>query len=430
MDISGWSTEALAITIVALLVIAASLAGAETGLTTLDRHRLRHLAKSGNRGARKAQRLLKRPERLLAALSFGNTLVKFSAAALGAVLGMRFLGQEGVLIAPLLLGLLFLLLADVVPKTFAAQRPETVAFPSAYVLQPLLFLLRPAAALMNLLSRGLARPFASDGADDQRLSEEELRTMVTDAANLSPADRAMMLGVLDLDRISVDDIMIPRDEIVGIDLDLPSDDIRDVLSSAQHTRLPVWRESMGVVSGVLHLRRVAHRVLEGESVLDDLLDLLEPAYFVPSGTSLEAQLGHFRREKRRLALVVNEYGEVQGLVTLDDILEEIVGQFTTDLAAGASEISPQDDGSVLIDGRANLRDINRALQWDLPVEGPKTLNGLVLEYLEALPESNVSLALGPYRIETLLIAGSMIRSLRVTRLSAPAAVERGHDGVE
>ena len=430
MDPSGWSTETLAITIVALLVMAACLAGAETSLTTLDRHRLRHLAKSGHRGARKAQRLLKRPERLLAALSFGNTFVKFSAAALGAALGMRFLGQEGVLIAPLLLALLFLLLSDVVPKTLAAQRPETVAFPSVYVLQPLLLLLRPAAALMNVLSRGLARPLASDAQDDQRLSEEELRTVVTDATNLSPADRAMMLGVLDLDRITVDDIMIPRDEIVGIDLDLPTDDIRDVLSSAQHTRLPVWRDGMGVVAGVLHLRRVAHRVLGGDSVLDDLLDLLEPAYFVPCGTSLETQLAHFRREKRRLALVVNEYGEVQGLVTLDDILEEIVGQFTTDLSSSAPEISPQGDGSVLIDGRANLRDINRALQWDLPVEGPKTLNGLVLEYLEALPDSNVSLALGSYRIETLLITGSMIRSLRVTRLAAPTAVESGHDRVE
>ncbi|MGA0840484.1 MAG: transporter associated domain-containing protein [Pseudomonadales bacterium] len=254
--------------------------------------------------------------------------------------------------------------------------------------------------------------------------------MVTDAANLSPADRAMVLGVLDLDRITVDDIMVPRDEIVGIDINAPFEQVIEILSTAQHTRLPVWQDGMRVISGVLHLRRVAHRVLESHLSLNDLLNLLEPAYYVPSGTSLEVQLGHFRREKRRLALVVDEYGDVQGLVTLDDILEEIVGQFTTDLTASAPEISPQPDGSVVIDGRANLRDINRSLAWDLPVEGPKTLNGLVLEHLEALPESNVSLALGRYRIETLLIQGSVIRALRVTRLSAPAPIESGHDGVE
>ncbi|MGA1372981.1 MAG: HlyC/CorC family transporter, partial [Pseudomonadales bacterium] len=381
-------------------------------------------------GARKAQRLLKRPERLLAALSFGNRLVKFTAAALGAALGMRFLGEDGVLLAPILIGLLFLLFADVAPKTLATQRPEAVAFPSAYVLQPLLVLLRPAAAFMNVLSRGLARPFSSPVSADSRLSEDELRTMVTDAANLSPADRAMVLGVLDLDRITVDDIMVPRDEIVGIDINAPFEQVIEILSTAQHTRLPVWQDGMRVISGVLHLRRVAHRVLESHLSLNDLLNLLEPAYYVPSGTSLEVQLGHFRREKRRLALVVDEYGDVQGLVTLDDILEEIVGQFTTDLTASAPEISPQPDGSVVIDGRANLRDINRSLAWDLPVEGPKTLNGLVLEHLEALPESNVSLALGRYRIETLLIQGSVIRALRVTRLSAPAPIESGHDGVE
>jgi Mg2+/Co2+ transporter CorB len=434
MHFSELSIGTLLFMIGALMVLSAYFSGSETAMMALNRYRLRHLVKEGHRGARKASRLLKRPDRLLAGILIGNNLVNFTAASVATVLGLRLFGDTGVLLAPVVLTLLFLIFSEVAPKTIAAQRPEAFAFPSAYVLQPLLKLLHPGVVFINFFANGIIRPLlpaqteSVDTADT--LTPEELRTVVTEGVAMPHQGQSMMLGILDLDRVTVEDIMVPRDEIVGLDIDADMKDLMELMSASQHTRLPVYRESMNNVIGILHLRRMVRHLQSHELTKTDLLQLTEEPYYVPETTPLHTQLVNFQKEKKRIALVVDEYGEIMGLATLEDILEEIVGEFTTDYASSMPEVHPQPDGSFVIDGLALLRDINRTLGWDLPALGPKTLNGLVLEHLEALPENNLCIAIGEYRIETLQIKDNVIRNLKVTRSAPPAAIESRHDGLE
>jgi Mg2+/Co2+ transporter CorB len=254
--------------------------------------------------------------------------------------------------------------------------------------------------------------------------------VVTEGVTMPQQGQSMMLGILDLDKVTVDDIMVPRDEIVGLDIDADMKELIEIMATSRHTRLPVYRESMNNVLGILHLRRVVRHLQSDGLTRTDLLQLTEEPYYIPEATPLHTQLVNFQKEKKRIALVVDEYGEIMGLVTLEDILEEIVGEFTTDYAASMPEVHPQPDGSFVIDGLTPLRDINRTLGWDLPTLGPKTLNGLVLEHLEALPENNLCLAIGEYRIETLQIKDTVIKNLKITRSAPPAAIEGRHDGVE
>jgi len=287
-----------------------------------------------------------------------------------------------------------------------------------------------AAALLFARGRRRSRALA-----DARTTPD-LRTAATDAAAardaVSSGQRlAMQDALLHLGQLTVDDIMVPRDEIVGLDIDAAMNELIDIVATSRHTRLPVYRENVNNVLGILHLRRLVRHLQSSESLTrTDLLQLTEEPYYIPKSTPLDTQLFNFQKEKKRIALVVDEYGEIHGLATLEDILEEIVGEFTTDHGPTLPEIHPQPDGSFVIDGLALLRDINRALGWDLPTLGPKTLNGLVLEHLETLPENNVCLAIDDYRIETLQITDNLIRNLKITRSTPPAAVEGGHDGVE
>jgi Mg2+/Co2+ transporter CorB len=434
MHFSELSIGTLLIMVGVLMALSAYFSSSETAMMALNRYRLRHLAKEGHHGARKASRLLKRPDQLLAGILIGNNLVNFTAASIATVLGLRLYGDTGVLLAPVVLTLLFLIFCEVAPKIIAAQRPEAVAFPSAYILQPLLKVLHPGVLFINFFANGIIRPLlpaqtqSIDSAD--ALTAEELRTVVTEGVTMPREGQSMMLGILDLDKVTVEDIMVSRDEIVGLDIDADMKELIEIMATAQHTRLPVYRENMNNVLGILHLRRVVRHLQSDALTRTDLLQLTEEPYYIPDATPLHTQLVNFQKEKKRIALVVDEYGEIKGLATLEDILEEIVGEFTTDYAATMPEVHPQPDGSFVIDGLALLRDINRTLGWDLPTLGPKTLNGLVLEHLEALPENNLCLTIGEFRIETLQIKDNVIRNLKITRSTPPATVERRHDGVE
>jgi Mg2+/Co2+ transporter CorB len=422
MSFAELSSEALVIIVLVLVVMSAYFSGSETAMVALNRFRLRHLANEGHRGARKAERLLRRPDRLLGVILIGNNLVNFSAASVATLLGIRLLGDTGVVVAPVVITVIFLIFSEVAPKTIAAHRPEQLAFRSVYVLEPLLKLLYPAVVFINSLSNVLVRPFLprhdEDGSVQHSLTPEELRTVVHEGVTLPEQGQSMMLGILDLEKVTVDDIMVSRSEIIGIDIDDDIGDIMAQLSSSQHTRLPVYQGDVDQVLGILHLRRLARFLPVAASLTKaELLELTEEPYYVPEATPLHTQLINFQKEKKRIALVVNEYGDVRGIVTLEDILEEIVGEFTTDFASNLPEIHPQPDGWFVIDGLAVLRDINRALGWDLPTHGPKTLNGLVLEYLETLPDSNLCVRLGDYLIETLQIKDNVIRNLKVTRVT-------------
>ena len=414
-------TWVMLLSIVVLMMMSAYFSGTETAMMALNRYRLRHLVKRRHRGATRADRMLARPDRLLGVILVGNNLVNFSAATVATIIGFTLFGETGVLLAPWVLTFTFLIFAEVAPKTIAAERPENWAFKAVFGLEPLLKLFHPAVVAVNTFSNVLVRPFIrdSEGQSDQ-LSAEELRTVVSEGGHSVGERQAMLARILDLESVSVNDIMVPRNEMVCIDIDDDISDILAVASASQHTLLPIFKDNINNVIGILHLRRMVRLVKPAQDEpfsRADLLALTREPYFVPEGTALHTQLLNFQKEKQRLALVVDEYGDIQGLVTLEDILEEIVGEFTSDFAANIAEISPQEDGTFLIDGLAVLRDINRALRWDLPTDGPKTLNGFVLEHLETLPEANLCLQVGDYQIETLQIADNVIKNMKVRRVA-------------
>ncbi|HEY6599357.1 MAG TPA: transporter associated domain-containing protein, partial [Pseudomonadales bacterium] len=290
-----------------------------------------------------------------------------------------------------------------------------IAFPAAYILTPLLKLIYPFVVLVNAMSNFIVKPFLrpTDMRGHDPLSMDELRTMLLEGSRIPKRPQDMLLRIVDLETVSVDDIMVHRDEIVGIDIDDPISEIIAQIASSQHTRLPVYKENINNVIGILHLRRTVRFIQQNTFTKTDLLQLTREPYFVPQGTPLHTQLFNFQKQKRRFGLVVDEYGDIEGIVTLEDILEEIVGEFTTDFAANVPEIHPQADGSFYIDGAALIRDINRAIGWHLQTDGPRTLNGLILEYLEFIPESNLCFRIGDYLFETLQIKDNMIINVKV-----------------
>lgn len=429
MNGDEFPTWALLASIALLTGLSAYFSGTETAMMALNRYRLKHLVKQRHRGARKANRMLRRPDRLLGVILVGNNLVNFSAATIATVIGLRLFGDTGVLLAPWVLTITFLIFAEVAPKTLAAQHPEGWSFRSVFVLEPLQKLLNPAVVFVNWFSNALVRLFSPNTAEQtEHLSTEELKTVVNEGAVAVGERQNMLLRLLELESVSVNDIMVPRSEIVGIDIDDDMNDIINNASTSQHTLLPVYKENINNVLGILHLRRMA-RLLHSEEVSKaDLMQLTREPYYVPEATPLHTQLLNFQKEKQRIALVVDEYGDVQGIVTLEDILEEIVGEFTSDYASNMPEISPQEDGSFVIDGMAVLREINRALRWNLPMSGPKTLNGLVLEYLETIPDSNLCLQIEDYQIETLQIKDNMVKNLKIRRVERADTAESLEDG--
>ena len=401
--------------LIACIVLSACFSGSETGMMALNRYRLRHLARAKHKGALRASRLLERPDRLIGLILLGNNFVNILASALATVIALRLVGEAGIAVAAGLLTLVILIFAEVAPKTLAALNPERIAFPAAFVLEPLLKALEPLVAAINWLANGLLRLIrVRVDRGDTDLSTEELRTVVNEAgAIISQRHRQMLVSILDLEKVTVDDIMVPRNEINGVDLEDPIEDIVELLTHSQHTRLPVYRGDINDVEGILHLRRFI-RLWEHDELTEALLlEYAEEPYFVPAGTPLHTQLRNFQRRHQRIALVVDEYGDIDGLVTLDDLLEEIVGEFTTDPADTSLDVHPQTDGTYLIDGTANVRELNRTMKWELPIDGPKTLNGLILEHLEAIPEPGTSMLIAGYPVEIVHTTGNAVRTARI-----------------
>lgn len=407
--------------VILMIVISAFFASTETALMSINRYRLRHKAQSGNRSAKLAERLLAKPDRLIGVILLGNTFANFSAATLTALVALRLYGEGGVVIATSAASILMFILGDLAPKTFGALHPERLALPAVWIYLVLDRVLYPVVWCANAASNGILKLFrvSPQQVSNHSLSREELRTVVAEASGVIPQrHQRMLVGILDLEKITVEDIMIPRNDIAAINASDEWDDILEQLRSSSHTRLPVYEDNLDNVIGILHLKTVAQHLAHGELNKDALIALArsrEPI-FVPAGTSLNTQLQNFQRNRRRLAVVVNEYGDVLGLVTLEDLLEEIVGEFTTDPTMLYREIHQEPNGSYVVSGSINIRTLNRTLGWSLPTEGPRTLNGLIFEHLETIPEPGISLKLGPYTVEIIQTADNVVK---MARLRAP-----------
>lgn len=403
--------------LVVLILLSGFFSGSETGLMTLNRYRLRHLARHGHRGARLAQALLRRPDRLIGLILLGNNFVNILASSVATVLALRLLGEAGIAVAAGLLTLVILILAEVAPKTLAALHPERVAFPAAYVYTPLLRLLYPLVWLVNTLANGVLRLLGVDpaAASAEGMSREELRTVLHEAASMFPGARGrMLLGILDLERVTVEDIMIPRTEIVGLDLEDTETPLAERLRAIPYTRIPLYRGSIDEVTGILHVRDAMRLLLDGGEITPEALAALaRPPLFIPEHTPLNRQLLQFQGTRERVGLVVDEYGEILGLVSMEDLLEEIVGEFTTDPLGSIPEAHPQEDGSWVVEGGASVRELNRGLGLHLPTDGPKTLNGLVLEHLEQIPEPGTSILIAGYPVEILQTQDNMVKTARI-----------------
>lgn len=405
----------------ALIIFSGFFSSSETGMMSLNRYRLKHLQKNNHRGANRAAKLLERPDRLIGLILIGNNLVNNFAAAITTVIAIRLWGDAAVVIGSILLTLVILIFAEITPKTIAALHPEKIAFPASLVLKLLMKVLFPVVIMVNSVTNAILRAmgFDPENAGDENLSSDELRTIVTDAGQLIPkSHRDMLLNILDLEEVSVDDIMVPRNEVFGINLDDTDDDIMRCILNSAHTRLPVWREDINDIVGMLHMRNISRVVTGGGLNREALEREMETPYFVPESTPLHTQLLNFQQQRKRLGVVVDEYGEVLGLVALEDILEEIVGEFTSNLAETVDSILPQRDGSYIIDGTESIRDINKALDWSLPTDGPKTLSGLLLETLESFPDANAGLTISDYRLEILSLEGNVVQAVRAQAIAA------------
>lgn len=402
-----------------LILLSAFFSGSETGLMTLNRYRLRHLAEKQHPGAMRAQKLLQRQDRLIGLILLGNNFVNVLASILMTLITLRIYNDTGLLFAAgLVLTIVILLFAEVTPKTLAALHPERVAFPAAFVYVPLLKLMWPVVWVVNGIANGLLKLLgvSPEHGSSNALTTEELRTVVTEAGALIPErHQSMLLNLMDLEKVTVEDIMVPRNEVTGIDIEADWEVSRKLLMESQYTRLPLYRETIDHVIGILHMRKVLPLLYRDQLDHETLQGIAREPYFIPENTSLNRQLLNFQREHRRIGFAVDEYGDIQGLVTLEDILEEIVGEFTSDPTAHIEDIHPQEDGTWLVDGSINIRSLNSALDMSLSIEGPKTLNGLITEYMETIPEPGTSLLLDNHPIDIVQIKDNTVKTVRIHR---------------
>ncbi|MBQ4833048.1 DUF21 domain-containing protein [Pseudoalteromonas sp. MMG010] len=411
------STSTLFIILGLLVLFSAYFSGSETGIMSINRIRLRHLEKENHRAAKRVGKLLTRPDRLIGLILIGNNLVNIAAAQVATIIGIRLYGDLGIAIATGALTLIVLIFAEVTPKTLAALYPEKVAFPSSVILKGLLKILFPFVVCVNWLTNGMLRLFGitTEQIEEHSLSKEELKTVVSESGALIPArHQSMLTSILDLEQVTVEDIMIPRNEIIAIDINDEWKVISRQLTHAQHTRVLLYRDQIDDAVGFIHSRDALRLLTKEQFDKPSLLRAVREIYFIPEGTSLNTQLLKFQQSKERIGLVVDEYGDIQGLVTLEDILEEVVGDFTTTQTRTPSEeVTTQPDGSCIVDGGANIRDINKEMGWEFPLDGPKTLSGLIVEYLEDIPEANISLRIAGYPIEVLEVKENMIKLVKV-----------------
>ena len=412
-----YSLGTLFIVLLILFFLSAFFSGSETALMALNRYRLRHLANTGHSGAKQAQSLLEEPDRLIGLILLGNNVVNLLIAQLAAYIGYRIHGSVGIFIANLILIFAILVFAELTPKTLAALHAEKLALPAARIYKPLLAVMYPFVWIANFFSNSLLRLFGINVKKSvlTTLSHDELRTAVNDeGTTISSEHQQMLLGILDLEKITAEDIMIPKSEIVGIDLENDWEDIVTQLKNISYTRVPVYRNSIDQVVGFLHLRKFILKILDKDLEREDLEKVIREPYFIPEGTHLKKLLFEFQKKKRRLSLVVDEFGDIQGMVTLEDLLEEIVGEFTNDPASYDVVIHPQKDGSFLVDGSSHVRDINKALSWNLHEDGPKTINGLILEHMQSIPEPGTSVLIDGHPIEVVQIQNNAVRTVRMS----------------
>jgi len=420
MDAGSPSVPFLVGSMVVLILVSAYFSGSETSMMSINRYRMKHMAGKKHAGAMRVSRLLEAPDKLLGVILIGNNFVNLLAASIATTIAIEVYGNPETVLTTVFLTIIILIFAEVAPKTIAALYPERIAYPSSLLLMILLRLLYPLVWVANRISNGLMRLLGlrSGGPDAHQLSPEELRTVVYESGELIPEQgQGMMLAILDLEHVTVNDILVPRSEIIGIDLGDDMDEILELISTSQHTRLPVYDGDIDQVRGVLHMRNPGSLLQHDKIDREALLKETEPPYFIPESTPLHTQLFNFQHNRKRQALVVDEYGAVKGMVTLEDILEEIVGEFTTDMAATSRDIHPQADGTWLIDASATVRDINRTLDWDLESDTARTLNGLLMEILESIPESPTGVDLGRYRAEIVSVQDNMIRTVRMWRVA-------------
>jgi len=415
------------VSILVLLILASGFfSGSETALMSLNRYRLRHQASNGHKGAKRTARLLEQPDRLISLILLGNNFVNILASAIATIIALRLMGEAGIAIATGLLTLIILVFAEVTPKTFATRRAEKFAFFASAVYVPLMTLTYPLVVATNWISTRILELLKTEpvSAEDEHLSSEELRTVLNETAGMIPKrHREMLLNILDLGTVSVNDIMVPRNEIIGIDLDDPWDEVLKQISDSPHNRLLVFRETVDNVVGFVYLRKMLD-VLRAGSITREVLEArVRDPYFIPEGTTLTVQLLNFQREKQRIGLVVDEYGDIQGMLTLEDILEEIVGEFDNDPRISPAEIRPQADGSFIVDGTAQVRNLNKTLNWALPSEGPKTLNGIVLEHFENFPPQGAVFTFNGHPMTVLGVDGNRVRHVRIE-----PAIDEDEDG--
>ena len=416
--------SSLFITLVICLVLSAYFSGSETGLLSVNKYRLRFLSEQGNKGAQKAEKLLERPDTLLSFILIFNNLVNISASAIATIIGMRLYGDAGVAIATGLLTFVMLVFSEIFPKTVAAMYPEKVGLFSSHILTVLLKIFYPVVWFMNIFTKSLMKIVGlKPDLQKQVISREELRSIVTEAGEATPDEQhpQMLLSILDMETVTVDDIMVPRNEIGGIDIDDDWKAIMRQLNHAAHNRVVLYKGSLDEqVLGILRVREAFRLLLEkNEFTKETLIRAADEVYFIPEGTPLKTQLANFRTNKERFGLVVDEYGDIKGLVTLEDILEEIVGDFTTSTAPTIDEeVTQQSDGSMIIEGSANLRDLNKMFGWELDTEDARTFNGLILEHLEEIPDEGAVCEIDGLQITILEVADNMIKQAKVVKLPA------------
>ncbi len=414
------SIHALWILLFILILSSSFFSVAETAYMSVNRYRLRHLEKNGNTKARRAQLLLARTDRLLGVILLGDTFSDILASAVSTIIAVHYFGELSILPATILLTFLVLIFAKLAPKTLAALYPIPIVLYTAWILWIILKIIYPVVWLINVLSNGLLKLFGirSSSKLPEHFTSEELRTVVIDSGHhITSHKQQMLLQLLDLEKIHVEDIMIPRSEIIGIDLDEPWPELIEQLTTSQHTRLPVYHEHIENITGLLHMRDVLNHLAQENLTPVTLKEIIEEPYFIPEGTSLNKQLLEFRQKKTRTGFVVDEYGAILGLVALEDILEEIVGEFTTDTAASThKDILLQTDGSYFVDGSANLRILNRSLNIQFPLDGPKTLSGLIIEYLEMIPPANICTRISGYPLEILQVKENRVKTVRIFKV--------------
>ena len=387
-------------------------------MMSLNRYRLKHLVKENDKGAIRADKLLKRPDRLLGVILIGNNFVNILAASLTTVLCLNLFGDSGVVIGSIVLTLIILVFAEITPKTFAALNSEKVALPASLILKYLQKILRPLVLFVNFFSNFFMRLLGTkETTINEDLSPEELKSVLENSGDLIPKKyQDMLISVLELDKVSVDEVMTQRSEVIGIDINQPIENILSNLQNNQKDFLPVYNESLDDLRGVIDLYGITSFLSNEDKSIESLIESLDEAYFIPENTPLSTQLFNFQKNKKTVAVIIDEYGSVKGLVTIKDVLEEIVGELATDIDRETVEIMEQKDGSFLIDASIPLRELNKKLNWQLPINGAKTLNGLIIDQVETIPENNIKIEIDNYAIETVLIRNNMIKIARVLQI--------------